>query len=375
MTRRVGQLIVVGMVALGVAAASVAQPGGARKKGKRDAGAEPQPMLYGRLGVRAVPMDKKTIAAVLKRLPEKMREQMQKGRDALKPGLIVDTITTGGPAHQAGLRKGDIITGIGGRAYENDVTGLSAAVEKLDASEHVEIMFVRRGESRQCTVVAADDEFVKRFKNASTGEGGKTLEPKRVFTDFEKDEVGYVPAGWKSTRTGKGTTARWEVVEDKKAYSGSRIVAVREPANAGDTWNVCLFNEAAYTDIYMDVRVRLTAGPDDPCAGFVWGAVDRKNYYLCSVSVRDKKMALYKMENGKASLVKEAEVKIAPGRWHMLYVEKIRDRMICRFDNDLKIDVRDTTFPEGRIGFCTKADTVAAFDKLSVTAPVIGKLR
>jgi hypothetical protein len=54
-------------------------------------------------------------------------------------------------------------------------------------------------------------------------------------------------------------------------------------------------------------------------------------------------------------------------RWSELRVDARADHLVVQWNGQQVIDARDPTFPEaGRVGVWTKADSVTAFDDLTV---------
>jgi len=73
----------------------------------------------------------------------------------VKSGVIVADITAGGPADQAGIKKGDAITSINGLNIKNG-DELVAEISKLKPGTKATLGFVRNGKSQEATVTIAD---------------------------------------------------------------------------------------------------------------------------------------------------------------------------------------------------------------------------
>ena len=73
-------------------------------------------------------------------------------------GAVVRQVVAGGPAEQAGLRPGDVVTALDGRVVE-DPGDLVAVVQSLDVGREVAVAFTRDGAEREArvTAVAAPD--------------------------------------------------------------------------------------------------------------------------------------------------------------------------------------------------------------------------
>ena len=75
------------------------------------------------------------------------------------------------------------------------------------------------------------------------------------------------------------------------------------------------------------------------------------------------------MVDGRRKQFAGAEVKVTSGQWHTLRVVAQGDHIVCYFDGQKLIDVQDATYTKGKVGLWTKADSVTAFDDLTVSQP------
>jgi serine protease Do len=83
-------------------------------------------------------------------------------------GTLVAGVVRGGPADQAGLRPGDVVTRVGDRPVENG-KGLGAAVRSYNAGERVPIAIWRQGQQRTLSVTLG--EVPPQGVGAAPGEG------------------------------------------------------------------------------------------------------------------------------------------------------------------------------------------------------------
>jgi putative serine protease PepD len=70
---------------------------------------------------------------------------------AISPGLFVTAVAAGGPADQAGLRPGDVITEIDGDAADS-VDALVVRTLKMSTGETVGLTYVRQGAQHTTTL-------------------------------------------------------------------------------------------------------------------------------------------------------------------------------------------------------------------------------
>lgn len=71
----------------------------------------------------------------------------------LVPGVLVVRIDTDGPAYNAGLRKGDIITEIEGKSV---VDSFTTVLDQYDPEDEIEVTYVRNGEISTISITLAE---------------------------------------------------------------------------------------------------------------------------------------------------------------------------------------------------------------------------
>ncbi len=86
-------------------------------------------------------------------------------------GVVIGRILPDGPAENAGLESGDIITKIGGRTTENLVR-LSNAIMLIKPNEPAEITFLRNGDERSVSAILSD-----RDREQVQSAGGAYIDP------------------------------------------------------------------------------------------------------------------------------------------------------------------------------------------------------
>ncbi len=62
-------------------------------------------------------------------------------------------------------------------------------------------------------------------------------------------------------------------------------------------------------------------------------------------------------------------MKVASGHWHSLRVVAQGDHIVCYFNGQKLIDTHDAAYVKGKVGLWTKADSITAFDDLTVVNP------
>jgi hypothetical protein len=112
--------------------------------------------------------------------------------------------------------------------------------------------------------------------------------------------------------------------------------------------------------------MKAIAGKEDQGGGLVWRAKDAKNYYVARYNPLEDNYRLYKVEKGKRTQLKSANIKPREG-WHTLRVSMKGNVIECYYDGQKFLEAEDGTFSDsGKIGLWTKSDAQTHFDGLTV---------
>ncbi len=68
------------------------------------------------------------------------------------------------------------------------------------------------------------------------------------------------------------------------------------------------------------------------------------------------------MPAGSRSPIAEASTPISSGQWHTLTVVAVGNSIFGYLDGKLLVNIKDSTYEEGKVGLWTKADSVTNFD-------------
>ncbi len=186
--------------------------------------------------------------------------------------------------------------------------------------------------------------------------------------NFDKDPVDKSPAGFTSYATGGGPPGKWLVKEMADAQSGKHVVVQTDADNTDYRFPVLIADKGEYIDLDLSVKAKSISGKIDQGMGLVFRFRDPKSYYIVRANALEDNFRLYRMVNGRRIQFAGANVKIASGQWHTLRVVAKGDHFVCYFDGQQLIDAHDTTYTSGKIGLWTKADSVIAFDDLTVSS-------
>ena len=169
----------------------------------------------------------------------------------------------------------------------------------------------------------------------------------------------------KENKTFTVLTGKWEVIKDETSPSKPNVLA-QLAKNPASLFNVVLFNETNYNDLEVTVEMKAISGQVDQGGGIVWRTKDINNYYIARYNPLEGNYRVYKVDNGKRTMLQSANIKHVDG-WHNLLIKMQRDHIQCFYDDKKYLDVQDSTFTaSGKIGLWTKADAKTYFDDFVV---------
>ena len=174
--------------------------------------------------------------------------------------------------------------------------------------------------------------------------------PRTVF-DFESNGID----GWTTV------AGRWTVEEMAGAPSGARVLVQRETNNE---FNV-IVAPTSYADVDVTMKFKPISGREDASGGIVLRFNDGK-YYVVRANALEDNFRLYYYDRSRRQLASASVKRPALGQWHAVRVVAVGDRMQAWLDGALRLDHRDARFKTGRVGLWTKADSITAFDDLTI---------
>jgi hypothetical protein len=155
---------------------------------------------------------------------------------------------------------------------------------------------------------------------------------------------------------------QWTVEEMVGAPSGKRVLVQRATKNE---FNVIVAPVGPFTDVDVSVKFKPISGREDASGGIVFRFNDGK-YYVVRANALENNFRLYYYDRGRRQLA-SANVKApALGQWHTVRVVAVGNRMEAWLDGTRYLEHRDTRFKLGRVGLWTKADSITAFDDLTI---------
>ncbi len=155
---------------------------------------------------------------------------------------------------------------------------------------------------------------------------------------------------------------QWAVEDMAGAPSGKKVLVQRATKNE---FNVVVAPPGPYTDVDVSMKFKPISGREDASGGIVFRFTDGK-YYVVRANAREDNFRLYYYDRGRRQIA-TARVK-APelGQWHTVRVVALGDHVQAWLDGKLHLDHRDSRFKSGRVGLWTKADSITAFDDLTI---------
>src|SRR6516225_6700325 len=185
---------------------------------------------------------------------------------------------------------------------------------------------------------------------------------------FGKDDLGKVPAGWKSAKTGKGDGSVWKVVADDTAPSKSGYALAQTAEGPNALFNLCVADKPSLKDVEVMMAFKAVKGKKDQGGGIVWRGQDANNYYIARMNPLEDNYRVYKVIAGKRiQLETKEEIKIPVGEWHTLKIKHVGDKIECFLDGKKQLDAKDKTIDKaGKVGLWTKSDAQSHFDQFTV---------
>jgi hypothetical protein len=164
------------------------------------------------------------------------------------------------------------------------------------------------------------------------------------------------PEGWETVA---GTWA----IEDLADAGRGRALVQRATKN---DFNVIVAPGGPYGDVEVAMRFKPISGREDASGGIVFRFAEGR-YYVIRANALEDSLNFYYYNRGRHHIDGASVKAPALGQWHKLRIRAEGDRMQGWLDDKALLDRRDGRFKSGRTGLWTKADSVTAFDDLTVT--------
>src|SRR5260370_26642806 len=186
----------------------------------------------------------------------------------------------------------------------------------------------------------------------SMGERFARSEASALRSDFTKPLEGWV------TVSGK-----WAMEDVRGASQGGPALVQRATDNE---FNVIVAPGGPYDNVDVSVRFKPMSGREDASAGIVFRFSEGR-YYVIRANALENNFNFYYYDRGRRQIAGASVKAPALGQWHKLRISVAGDRIQGWLNDHALIDRRDSRFSSGRIGLSTKADSITAFDDLTIT--------
>ena len=173
------------------------------------------------------------------------------------------------------------------------------------------------------------------------------------------DAFNFETKGLEGWTTGDG---QWAIEDMLGAPSGRKVLVQRATRNP---FNVIVAPSGPYTDVDVSMRFKPISGQEDASGGIVFRFRDGK-YYVVRANALEDNFRLYSYDRGRRQLATASVKTPTLGQWHAVRLVALGDHMQAWLDGKLLLDHRDSRFKSGRVGLWTKADSITAFDDLTI---------
>lgn len=204
--------------------------------------------------------------------------------------------------------------------------------------------------------------------------GGVLVAAETTRFTFDGEAPGRPPAGFVFTVSANDTPGVW-VVREEAAPGRGRVLVQTSAEGRGGRFPIAVLESVVAADVDVSVKLKPMAGREDQAGGLVWRYQDAANYYVVRVNALEGNVVLYKVADGRrVDLPLKGEGRtygkkavVPSGQWGDLRVVATGPHFEVSWNGTRLFDVEDATFSQpGRVGLWTKADSVTAFDDLTV---------
>jgi hypothetical protein len=166
----------------------------------------------------------------------------------------------------------------------------------------------------------------------------------------------------RASNAGLSSGGQWTVEDMEGAPSGKSVLVQRATRNEFD---VIVAPPGPYTAVDVSMKFKPMSGKEDASGGIVFRFTDGR-YYVVRANALEDNFRLYVYDRGRRQIASACIKPPALGAWHSRRVVAVNDQMQAWLDGKLLLEHRDSRFRAGRVGLWTKADSVTAFDDLTI---------
>jgi len=155
---------------------------------------------------------------------------------------------------------------------------------------------------------------------------------------------------------------QWAVEDVPGTPMGKRALMQRATRNE---YNVIVAPAGPFTDVDVSVQFDPLSGKEDASGGIVFRFAEGR-YYVVRANALEDNVRLYLYDRGRRQIATSSVKAPTLGQWHTLRAVAVGDGMQAWLDGKLCLEHRDTRLKSGRVGLWTKADSITAFDDLTI---------
>jgi hypothetical protein len=157
-------------------------------------------------------------------------------------------------------------------------------------------------------------------------------------------------------------SGQWVIEDMTGAPSGAKVLVQRA---TGNEFNVIVAPPGPFGDVDVSMKFKPIAGREDASGGIVFRFADGK-YYVVRANALEDNFRLYAYERGRRQIAGAGVKAPLQGQWHAIRLAAVGDRFQAWLDGRMLLEHRDSRFESGRVGLWTKADSITAFDDLTI---------
>jgi hypothetical protein len=270
-------------------------------------------------------------------------------------------------AEAAGLKKGDLILAIDATKTDSK-KALARAIRLKRVGDTLAVKIRRDGREQTlpCTLrprPEEDEDEEEQFPDLEPLPGPSTHS---LAFDFEKDELGALPAAFTTALGGHGRPGRWIIAES----SSHRVLRQDDDDPTGIRFPIVLARDFDGKDVKASVRFRYAGGRVDKAGGIVLRYADPGNYLVARANAAEGDVRIFRVANGLRRTLPDG---IGQGAtdddaWHTLEFTAQGPKLTAVLDGKVTVVAYDTYFLRGGVGLWTKSDSLTEFDDLKIEA-------
>jgi len=271
-------------------------------------------------------------------------------------------------AEAGGLKKGDLVLSIDGKKTDSK-RALAQAIRMRHVGDTLAVRILRDGSEHTlgCTLrprPEEDEDEEKQFPDLEPLPGPSTHS---LAFDFDRDEIGALPAAFTTALGGHGRSGRWIVVDGAAGASG-RVLRQDDDDPTGIRFPIVLARDFDGKDVKASVRFRYAGGRVDKAGGIVLRYADPGNYLVARANAAEGDVRIFRVANGLRRTLPDGIGKGATDddAWHTLEFTAQGPKLTAVLDGKVTVVAYDTYFLRGGVGLWTKSDSLTEFDDLKV---------